>query len=128
MSPYNRLAYQIVYPPFADPHFEKIAQEKMNYQLGQKLMVELKPDQWYTIRLRQRLDRNYEYGPPQVCLYAQIDLNLSREERVTIFKYEDLPWWELSLSAMQEIRRRIGLWLKTRWPKTIAALKAMDPT
>lgn len=126
--PDNSLAYRLVYPPFVDSQFEQVAQEKMCYQLGQKLLRELQPDQWYTIRLRQRLDQDYEFGRAQVCLYSQIDLNLAREERVTFFKYEDLDWWQLSFSAWQEIRRRISYWLKTRWPKTIEVLKSLDPT
>lgn len=41
----DSLAYRLAYPPFVDPQFEQVAQEKMCYQLGQKLMKKLQPDQ-----------------------------------------------------------------------------------
>lgn len=128
MNPDNRLGYRRNLPPYADARYEAYAREKMQQELGQQLIQKLEPEQWYTIRLRHLTEQGYEYGYPVTSLCAEIDLNLAREERVTFFKYEELSFWELSVTATQEIKRRFGWWLNTRWPRMMRGLRACDPT
>ncbi len=107
-------AYRVLDDHNFDPH----VWEKLQREVSDQLFRELKPGEYYTIKLVPSVRPTPifdNFSTPSSDYRIDIGLNRTEQKRVRMYTVEDMPDTALMKTAIQEVKSRLRRWARAWW-------------